>query len=211
MFESTGGEVPEEGAAAGAPRPRAAHGGSPESLDNSSPVEPNGVWAERDWTDVPVLPASDDPPPGWQPENGWLDDLEYPQLGPVSWLDQVKPSGRLMCELEELPADLVESDRDAVEMVAHWARLESYCALRKRTAAAALARRSVMADGLAPLKNLGVPTSEPNIAGDELALRLGIGKRAAQTLCAPVGRSTGSASRPLTHWPPARSTRRRRT
>lgn len=144
-------------------------------------------------TDAPVRPASagcagpaltsGDPCQSWDdPGETWLDRLEAPGFGPVSWLSELEPSGRLLTELEQLPPDLVADEYDAVEMVAHWNRLEAYCAAQKRLAAAALSRRHAMATGLARLDGLGFTVSDPNTAPDELALRLGITRRAASRL-----------------------------
>jgi hypothetical protein len=111
-----------------------------------------------------------------------LDQVAQPQLGPVEWLRDVPPSGLLMTDLERLPEDAVETDADAVEMVAHWHRLEAYCGMRKRLAAAELASRTRMEEGLAALTGLGARSVDHNIAGDEIAIRLGTGRRAAATL-----------------------------
>lgn len=120
----------------------------------------------------------------WGEDASWWDEVDPEDLvlGPVAWLEHLEPSARLMGELEGLPADLVDSDLDAVEMVAHWSRLEAHCAERKRRAAAAVARRTSMAEGLARLGGLGVRSHEANIAGDELSIRLGIGPIAARAL-----------------------------
>lgn len=127
-------------------------------------------------------------PPGWDEAGSWLDDLARPELGPVSWLGELPPSARLMAELEGLPADLVEDDHDAVEMVALWKSLESYCGLRVRLAAAALARRQSMAHGLAALPEIlesdgrGGVAVDVSVAADELGVRLGVSRLAAKRL-----------------------------
>lgn len=150
--------------------------------------ELNGAWTEQDWTDVPIWSRSDQPPPGGDPDRGgngdrsWLDEVAEPQRGPVEWLRDVAPSGVLMTDLEHLPHDVVASDADAVEMVAHWHRLEAYCGMQKRLAAGDLARRSTMAHGLAALSGLSARSVDRNIAGDEIAVRIGTGRRAAATL-----------------------------
>lgn len=126
----------------------------------------------------------------WDEAGSWLDNLARPELGPVSWLGELAPSGRLMTELEGLPADLVENDYDAVEMVAHWKRLESYAALRVRLAAAALARRQSMAHGLAALAEIreaegrGGVAVDTSVAADELGVRLGVSRLTAKRLIA---------------------------
>lgn len=109
----------------------------------------------------------------------WLDGLQEPELGPASWLSELPASARLMSELEALPADVIADDYDAVEVVAHWHRLEAHCAAMKRVTAAALARRVGLARGLAGLERLGIAVGDPNTAADELALRLGVSRRAA--------------------------------
>lgn len=136
-------------------------------------------------------------PHDWEPPadevalgSDWLAELEHPERGPGSWLSELPPSSRLLSELERMPENLLDTDYDAVELVAHWDRLESFCAARKRLAAASLARRDQMAHGLAGLERLrqrdergrGVVVSNPCIAGDELATRLGVTKRGAQRL-----------------------------
>lgn len=123
----------------------------------------------------------------WDEAGSWLDNLARPELGPVSWLAELAPSGRLMCELEGLPSDVVEDDYDAIEVVAHWNRLEAYCAARKRLAAASLARRHSMAAGLAALQEIrdmggGGVVVDTSVAADELGVRLGIARRTAQRL-----------------------------
>uniref|UniRef100_UPI003B3B6C13 DUF222 domain-containing protein n=1 Tax=Pseudactinotalea sp. TaxID=1926260 RepID=UPI003B3B6C13 len=112
----------------------------------------------------------------------WVDDLEQPEHGPVSWLAERSPSGGLLSDLESLPEDLVGDEYDYVEMVAVWAKLESYCAAGKRAAAAVMARRESLANGLAHLAAMGIEAGEVSIAADELSVRLGITKPAAARL-----------------------------
>lgn len=141
-----------------------------------------------------LLPAR---PHDWEPPEeelslapDWLAELGEPELGPGSWLGELAPSSTLLAELEQLPEEAIDNDFDAVEVVAHWDRLEALCAARKRLAAAALARRDQMAHGLAGLDRLrkkdargrGVVVSNPCIAGDEIAMRIGITRRAARRL-----------------------------
>lgn len=140
-------------------------------------------------------------PDGPPPESGWwLDRLRHPESGPVSWLAELAPSGLLLTELEQLPEDVIEDDWDHVEMVAHWHRMEAYCAARKRLAAATLARRQSMAAGLAALRDLdggmGIASSEPSIAADEIGLRLGVGTRAARRLVRS-GQALGGVGLPV--------------
>ena len=115
-------------------------------------------------------------------EASWIDDLAHPERGPVSWLAERAPSGAVLADLESLPEDLVEDDYDAVEIVALWARLEAYCAAGKRRASAAAARSTRLANGLAHLADRGIEVGDVSIAGDELAIRLGITKPAARRL-----------------------------
>ena len=194
MFESGGGGGRERGDEA--PAPDAA----PLPAAPDAAPEENGVWELHDWSRVPLDTTGDEPPAGWDEQRGgWLDELIAPEMGPVSWYEETPPSSRLMAELEQMPTDLVESDYDALEMVAHWDRLESYCAARKRAAAAWLARRELMAGGLANLDHLGITVSQPNIAADELALRLGIGKRAAVRLMGSGRAMTGMTTTARAH------------
>lgn len=162
-------------------------------------TEPGSGWSVADLealarSGVPVLTESDPdlgPAPGVDGEDGWLESLECPQLGPVSWLEALAPGGRLLTELESLPADVIGEDYDAVEVVGLWHALEAYCAGRKRLAAAALARRDALAGGLAGLDGLGVTPGQVNIAGDELAVRLGVSRRAANRLISSGRAMTG--------------------
>lgn len=127
----------------------------------------------------------------------WLDELEAPELGPVSWLGELAPSGRLLTELERLPEDLVEDDYEAIEVTALWHRLEAYCAGRKRRAAADVARRRTMAAGLAGWDgSLGRVAVDGNVAADELSLRLGVSRMAAKRLVAS-GRALGGVGIPV--------------
>ncbi|WP_420112189.1 DUF222 domain-containing protein [Pseudactinotalea sp.] len=117
-----------------------------------------------------------------QAAGSWIDDLLRPEHGPVSWLAGRAPSGTLLSDLESLPVELVGSDYDSVELVALWAKLESYCAAGKRFAAAAMGRRESLANGLAHLAAMGIEAGEVSIAADELSVRLGISKPAAGRL-----------------------------
>lgn len=125
----------------------------------------------------------------------WVDDLAQPEHGPVSWLAERAPSGALLSDLESLPEDMVADDYDSVEMVALWARIESYCAARKRTAAATMARQESMANGLAHLAAMGIEAGEVSIAADELSVRFGITKPAAARLVR-AGRAMGEIGIP---------------
>ncbi|WP_156254215.1 DUF222 domain-containing protein, partial [Pseudactinotalea terrae] len=144
----------------------------------------NAVWDERDWSGVPVRPWSDEPPAGWveQLEAEWAAQPSHPELGPVGWLEEVPASGYLMNELEHLPAGLVQNDYDALELVAHWSRLVSYAGAKMREAVAELANSEGLDQGLANLDHLGIRVNQPSIASDDIALRLGMGKRAASRL-----------------------------
>ncbi len=144
----------------------------------------NAVWDERDWSGVPVRPWSDEPPAGWveQLEAEWAAQPSRPELGPIAWLEQVPASGYLMNELEHLPEGLVQNDYDALELVAHWSRLVSYAGAKMREAVAELANSEGLDQGLANLDHLGIRVNQPSIASDDIALRLGMGKRAASRL-----------------------------
>lgn len=184
-------------------------------------VEPSSGWSVEqiealEWAGVPVVEVDADDahlrgavsggavPDGADADGvaragegagSWLDAVEAPQLGPVSWLTERAPSGGLLADVESMPADLVVDDYDAVEMVGLWASMEAYCAAGKRRAAAELARREAMAAGLAGVQGLGFTVADPNIAADELSLRLGISRRAAKRLVAS-GRLMGGAGIP---------------
>ncbi|WP_156251899.1 DUF222 domain-containing protein [Pseudactinotalea terrae] len=144
----------------------------------------NAVWDERDWSGVPVRAWSDEPPAGWveQLEAEWAAQPSHPELGPIAWLEEVPASGYLMNELEHLPVGLVQNDYDALELVAHWSRLASYAAAKMREAVAELANSEGLDQGLANLDHLGIRVNQPSIASDDIALRLGMGKRAASRL-----------------------------
>lgn len=132
---------------------------------------------------------------GEPPEVGlsWLDELVEPELGPASWLGELPVSSQLMHELEVLPAEVVADDWDAVEIVSHWARLEAYCAAMKRLTAAAVAQRPGLAHGLSGLDSMGITVRDPSVAADELALRLGVTRRAATRLIRSGRALTGQA------------------
>jgi hypothetical protein len=144
----------------------------------------NAVWEQHDWSRVPVRPWSDEPPAGWveQLEAEWAAQPSRPELGPIAWLEDVPASGYLMNELENLPEGLVQNDYDALELVAHWSRLVSYAGAKMREAVAELANSEGLDHGLANLDHLGIRVAQPSIASDDLALRLGLGKRAASQL-----------------------------
>ncbi|WP_420112289.1 hypothetical protein, partial [Pseudactinotalea sp.] len=188
--------TPDPGGAAAGPAAPDSAAVATGSVDVDAATAPDatadGVAHEHDSSES-AEPASEEaacgdadpgePPPGWEDScRSWVDDVPATEMGPVAWFDVLAPSSHLMAELEKLPADLVDDDYDSVEIVAHWARLSAYCAAKQREAAAALARRELMAGGLANLEHLDITVSQPNIAGDELAIRLGIGKRAAAGL-----------------------------
>lgn len=146
-------------------------------------------------TRLPVAASRDGGPPFDDRRGSWMDELDHPEHGPVSWLAERHPSGALLSDLESLPTDLTDDDYDAVEVVALWAKLESYCAGEKRRAAAAMARRESLAHGLAHLAAMGIEAGEVSVAADELAPRLGITKPAAGRLVRS-GRAMGEIGIP---------------
>ncbi|WP_156252416.1 HNH endonuclease signature motif containing protein [Pseudactinotalea terrae] len=155
----------------------------------------NAVWDQHDWTQVPIVPHSDEPPAEWLEalEEEWRSAPTNPELGPIGWLEEVPASGYLMNELENLPAGIVHNDYDALELVAHWSRLVSYAGAKMREAVAELASSEHLDQALGNLQHLNIKVNDPSIAGDELALRLGLGKRAASRLVRSAKLLTGPA------------------
>ena len=132
-------------------------------------VAGDAVWAgEADWQDAV-----------W--EDDVVDPLDALLTGPAVTareLDGRLPGSDLAWLLEL--ADLVGTDdHTAVEAVAAWQRMASWAAAGAARAAAALADR--------PSMNPAWPASagivaEPNVAGEELAMRLGCSRRHARLL-----------------------------
>lgn len=159
-------------------------------------VVPGAGWSREELEGLLAsgvrLVGSEDVPAVDEESASWLDELERPEHGPVSWLGERAPSGALLTDLESWAAAEVVTDYDALEVVAAWHRVEAYAAAGKRRAAAALARREVLAGALAHLQGQDILVGEPGIAADELALRIGISKPAARGLVR-AGRCMGGA------------------
>lgn len=90
----------------------------------------------------------------------------------------VAPSPALAAELDATDLTAVD-DATLVEVVAGWRRLQSWAAGRAALAAAALAERASMNPGW---PDVAGRVSEPCVAAEELAMRLGCSRRAARDL-----------------------------
>ncbi|MBX9243680.1 DUF222 domain-containing protein [Actinotalea ferrariae] len=133
---------------------------------------------------------SGDPATGSAPRDGGRPAASHDAEGPASpeedASDDVQgvalpdrvPGPDLVALLEALDVDHLD-DYDLVEVVAAWRRVGAWAAARAARAAAALAARESMNP---PWPAAAGVVAEPDVAGDELALRLACSRTAARSL-----------------------------
>ena len=126
---------------------------------------------EPEWN----LDGSDDLPPGGA----------HAPWESLAGVEDVAPDGMLALVLEEVDVTTVD-DRMLVETIAGWQRIAAWAQLNSALGAAELARR----DSMNPSWNVPIP-ADPNVAGDELAMRLAWSRRSAQRLVRD-GRALGN-------------------
>lgn len=131
------------------------------------------LWA---WRDAEELRCPPEPPAEWF-EDDADDGSPCAGVAPLSGPDLVaaRPSARLVAALDDVALDGLD-DYDVVEVVAAWDRVASWVAARQLQAVATLADRDAM-NPLWPASAGNV--ARPNVTGEELAMRLGRSRRAA--------------------------------
>ncbi|WP_143073117.1 HNH endonuclease signature motif containing protein [Flavimobilis marinus] len=131
------------------------------------------VWA---WRDAEALRCPPEPPAEWFEDD--VDDAPArAKAAPLSGRELVaaRPSAHLVAALDDVALGDLD-DYDVVEVVAAWDRVASWVAARQLQAVATLAKRDAM-NPLWPASAGNV--ARPNVTGEELAMRLGRSRRAA--------------------------------
>ena len=113
----------------------------------------------------------------WPPEGLTAADRDEPAVGAAE-LAERQPGADLAWLLEIADLGAID-DHDLVEVVAAWQRMGAWAAAGAALAAAALADRPSMNP---PWPDAAGPVSEANVAGEELAMRLGCSRRQARAL-----------------------------